>query len=141
MFCPRCGKQVAREERICSNCGLNLEITNPNIDKAYISNGFEESPHPTDLQLIIQRISTWNFRLIVFSVIALTVLVLSFIAAYKISGSADQIMKIRTTGGQTLNEVYDREMGNIYAGFAMFIRACGIFFSFVLVELGLKNKK
>ena len=136
MFCPRCGKPAEMGEMICSNCGLKFDVTNQGTDV-----GFGQPPAPTDIQIIIERISKLNIKMIIFDLFALTVLVLSFIAANKISGSGSQIIQIRSTGGNTVNEVYYREMGSIYIGLAMFIRACGIFFFSVLVSLGLKKNK
>ncbi len=133
MFCPRCGKPAENGELVCSNCGLDFATLNP----AY-------APEPesalAEVRVIAKRLKKLNIRLICFSLIALSILIISFVAAQKISGSALQITQIRTSGGSTVNEVYYREMGNIYEGYAMFIRECGVFFATILVGLGLKRK-
>ena len=136
MYCPRCGKPIAAGDVICSGCGLSLYETNPESIA-----GLGNPPESTELQLFAKRISELNIKLICFSLIAVVILIISFIAASKIANSAAQIMQIRTSGGQTVSEVYDRQMANIYIGYAMFIRVCGIFFSSVLVHLGLNSKK
>jgi len=133
MFCPRCGKPAEIGEGICSNCGLNLQAINP------AANAGSEDPQ-SDIQIIIERLSTLNIKMIIIDIFAITVLILSFMAAYQISNAGGQIMQIRTSAGQTLNEVYDRQMGNVYVGFALFVRACGIFFFSVLISLGFKSK-
>ena len=135
MFCPRCGKPAETGEIICSNCGLHLDVINP-AENA----GSQELPVQTDMQIIIERLSTLNIKMIIIDIFAITVLILSFMAAYQISNAGGQIMQIRTSAGQTLNEVYDRQMGNVYVGFALFVRACGIFFFSVLISLGFKSK-
>jgi hypothetical protein len=95
------------------------------------------------MQIIIERLSTLNIRMIIIDIFAITVLILSFMAAYQVSNAGSQIMQIRTSQGNALNEVYDRQMGNVYVGYALFIRACGVFFFSVLVSLGFqcKNKR
>lgn len=133
MFCPRCGKPTEMGETTCTNCGLNLDPAS-----AGANIGFEKAPE-SDLQIIMERVSTWNIRLIIFCMFALAVLILCFIAAYDISNASGQILQIRTADGKTINEVYYREMAKIYSGYAMFIRACGVFFFGVLVRLGFKK--
>ena len=134
MFCPRCGKPAEMGEVICSNCGLNFAEMNSGTGV-----DLEKSNASTDIQLIVERISKLNVKMIILTLFALTALTLSFIAASKISGSGSQMLLLRTSAGNTTNEVYYREMGSIYIGFAMFIRACGVFFFSVLVSLGLKK--
>jgi hypothetical protein len=134
MYCPRCGKPAENGELVCSNCGLDFATLNP----AY-------APKPesalAEVKEIAKGLKKLNIRLICFSIIALSILIISFIAAQKISGSAFEITQIRTSGGSTVNEVYYREMGKIYEGYAMFIRECGVFFATVLVGMGLRRPR
>jgi predicted nucleic acid-binding Zn ribbon protein len=138
MYCPRCGKPAEPGEKICSNCHLEFEAMSTD-NNANFSPDME--PPLVNVQLISERLRKVNIKLICFSLIALSILIITFLSADKVSNSAYQITQIRSSSANTINEVYYREMGNIYTGYAMFIRECGIFFATVLVGLGLKQPK
>lgn len=138
MYCPRCGKPAEPGEKICSNCQLNFETMSADSNVNF-SPDFE--PPLVNVQLISERLRKVNIKLICFGLIALSILIISFLSADKVSNSAYQITQIRSAQANTINETYYREMGNIYTGYAMFIRECGIFFATVLVGLGLKQPK
>jgi predicted nucleic acid-binding Zn ribbon protein len=138
MYCPRCGKPAEPGEKICSNCQLDFETMSPDSNVNFSP---DLEPQLVNIQLISERLRKVNIKLICFSLIALSILIITFLSADKVSNSAYQITQIRSSTGNTINEVYYREMGNIYTGYAMFIRECGIFFATVLVGLGLKRSK
>ena len=135
-YCPRCGKPMDEKAPVCPNCGLNLSSPNNRTDEAYSMINYQEPTAGSAFRILMNKI---NIRLVCFCVLAAAVLVLCFLAANTISGAAYQIQQIRTSDGHTVSEVFDRELGQVYSGFAAFIRACGIFFTAVLVRCGLKG--
>lgn len=72
--------------------------------------------------------------------LAVVVLIMFFIAAAKIYYGGNEIHQIDSVGGETLEEAYYYELGSIYGGYALISCALGIFFSSVLVWLGIKSK-
>jgi hypothetical protein len=134
-YCPLCGKPRENGDKICSGCGFDLDSINLNERNTCLV----RLETPSAATAIKRFMSKLNIRLVCFSVIALSVLIISFIAASKISDGAYKIMQIRSSSGNTINEVYFRDMGPVYSGYAMFIRECGVFFAAVLVGLGLKK--
>lgn len=75
----------------------------------------------------------------VFYGLAVIVLVLFIIAAISIQSGGSKIMEIQSVGGRTLEEAYYYELGSIYTGYAMISVALGIFFSSILIWLGIKS--
>lgn len=134
MFCPKCGAQLG-ESTVCSNCGFNVNEVNT------ASNDSIPKVEETSLNTIAEERAKRKImiKLIVFSVLAVVVLVMFLMAASKISESGLNILGIQSVGGKTLEEAYYFELGNIYAGYAMIARALGIFFASTLVWLGLKK--
>lgn len=137
-YCPRCGKPMDEKAPVCPNCGLNLSSSTDRTDAAYSMINYQEQSAGSAFKILMNKI---NVRLICFCIFAAAVLVLCFFAANTISGAAAKIQQIRTTDGHTVSEVFDRELGQIYSGFATFIRACGIFFSAVLIRCGWKENR
>ena len=136
MICPKCGANVTDEYKICPQCGLELTKANANTDGVQTDVG---SNMPPLLPPIQNQGNSTNIKLIIFCTIALIIFIMSFVAANNISDGGNQIMQIKSVGGQTLEEAYYGKLGNIYSGYAMFIRVCGIFFSSILVNAGLKK--
>ncbi len=82
--------------------------------------------------------SGFNMKYIYFG-LAAVVLLMFFTGAKDIGKSGHEITYIKSVGGKTMEEAYYAELGNIYLGYATVIRAAGIFFSSILVWLGLKE--
>ncbi len=80
-------------------------------------------------------------KLIIFCVLAVIVLVLCMVAAGQIASHGEEISLIESVGGKTLEEAYYTELGGIYGGIAMTIRALGLFGAGVLAYLGLKSNR
>ena len=135
-FCPRCGKPLNEKETVCSNCGLSFEESGSKEPNPYSIVNYRS---PSMWQEFRRQFGGVSVRLICFGLLAAAALVLSFWSASEIAKAAGNILTIRTTDGKTVNEVYYREMGTIYNGFAIFVRACGVFFAGVLVRFGLKK--
>lgn len=133
MFCPKCGTPLNEGEMLCQNCGFNIaEVKRESVIKP-ISN--EEKGTENDKQAdkgnpIIK---------VVYIGLAAAVLIMFFVAANDIVKGGEGIMQIESVGGKTLEEAYYYELGMVYAGYAMVARALGVFFSAVLVWLGLKK--
>lgn len=144
MYCPKCGKEIMDEEKVCPNCGFDFSIVNSDTN----SSQSEISPEPeiprnqAESQEQNKQVKkVFNTKLLIFCVLALITIIMSFMAANNISNGGYQIMQIKSIGGKTLEEAYYQQLGSIYSGYAMFVRACGIFFASVLVGLGLNNSK
>jgi uncharacterized Zn finger protein (UPF0148 family) len=144
MYCPKCGKELVKDEKICPTCGFDIstidsDLSEPQSETTPIS---EIPQDQTKSQTQNEHIKKpFNTRLFVFAVLALVTIIMSFMAASNISDGGYQIMQIQSVGGKTLEEAYYQQLGNIYSGYAMFVRVCGIFFASVLVGFGLNTSK
>ena len=121
MFCPKCGKEM--RGTACDYCGYGSVRTVP-------SSTTRRKAPPLQIDLP---------KLIILTVIAIVVLILFLNAANTIAYRGYEITQIESVGGQTLDEAYYLQIGNMYAGFAVAIRAFGIFCAAVLVALGYKK--
>ena len=135
MFCPKCGTTIA-EGNVCPKCGLDIST----IDQSSIV-GEKTTTETSSTQVEAENDKKTEYPVVrfVYFGIAIVVLIMFFIAANNISSGGKEIMQIQSVGGKTLEEAYYFELGSIYAGYAMISRAIGIFFSSVLVWIGLKN--
>lgn len=135
MFCPKCGTSSEENASICSNCGLEFSTIDigslsPETETTQIS----EIPVP-----LSEKKSSHLVKKIIFCGLAAIVLIMFLIAAARISDGGMSIMQIQSVGGETLEEAYYAELGEIYSGFALISSAIGIFFASVLVWLGFKK--
>ena len=138
MYCPKCGKETADSSMTCPFCGFDFSTVASDVNKSES----EVSKNPTELQEQTKQVKkVFNTKLLIFCVLALITIIMSFMAASNISDGGYQIMQIKSVGGQTLEEAYYQQLGSIYSGYAMFVRACGIFFASVLVGIGLNTSK
>lgn len=144
MYCPKCGKKIMDEEKICPNCGFDFNTIDTDTSNSQsktsleskIPQNQEEPKKPKE-----QVKNIFSIKLLAFCVLSLIIIILSFMAANNISDGGYQIMQIKSVGGQTLEEAYYQQLGSIYSGYAMFVRVCGIFFASVLVGIGLNPSK
>lgn len=77
-------------------------------------------------------------------VIALVLLIMFFSAANSIKTGGLEIMSIESVGGKTLEEAYYQNLGYIYEGYCVVVKALGVFCSSILLFFGasrLKNVK
>lgn len=135
-YCPRCGKPMDEKAPVCPNCGLNLNAQDNQADKSYSMINYQEPTVGGAFKVLMEKI---NIKLICFCIFSAAVFVLCFYAAHTISAAADQMQQIHTSDGHTVSEVFDRDLGRVYSGLAFFIRACGLFFTGVLIRCGLKG--
>lgn len=133
-YCPKCGTTIEEGKTVCPNCGLDVTKVNPIIKNAASS---ADSRAASDVKKV-KRYGNSAVKYAYF-VLAAVVLIMFFVAAARIAYSGNEIHQIESVGGETLEEAYYFELGSIYAGYAMISRALGIFFSSVLVWLGLKK--
>ena len=144
MYCPKCGKEIADNSMTCPFCGFDFSTVDSDINKSEseVSFASEIPQDQTKLQAQSKQVKrVFNAKLLVFCVLALIIVIMSFMAASNISNGGYQIMQIKSVGGQTLEEAYYQQLGSIYSGYAMFVRACGIFFASVLVGFGLNKSE
>jgi predicted nucleic acid-binding Zn ribbon protein len=142
MYCPKCGKEIMDEEKVCPNCGFDFSTVDSDGSQSQVRLESEIPHNQVESQEQDKQVKrVFNTKLLIFCVLALIIISLSFMAANNISDGGYQIMQIKSVGGQTLEEAYYQQLGSIYSGYAMFIRACGIFFASVLVGLGLNRSK
>ena len=89
--------------------------------------------------------NTFNVSIFIAScVIALVLLIMFFSAANSIKTGGLEIMSIESVGGKTLEEAYYQNLGYIYEGYCVLVKALGIFCSSILLFFGasrLKNVK
>lgn len=134
--CPRCGRPIDDGTFVCPNCGLNLSAPSNSAEKPYSMVNYQEPTARSALKILLNK---GNVRLVCFGLLAAAVLVLCFWSANSIASASNQMQQIRTSDGRTVGEVFDRELGQVYGGLAMFVRACGVFFTGALIRFGLKD--
>ena len=66
-------------------------------------------------------------RIIAHIFSGICILIMFFISASKISDAGRNISRISSVGGKTLEEAYYTEVGEAYNGYALALRAFGIF--------------
>ena len=77
-------------------------------------------------------------------VIALVLLIMFFSAVNSIKIGGLEIMSIESVGGKTLEEAYYQNLGYVYEGYCVVVKALGVFCSSILLFFGasrLKNVK
>lgn len=126
MFCPKCGSAIEEGKTICTMC--NFDVTDE-IELSLRTIDYKQS--------IVNKLLMPNF--FVYTIISVVVLIMFFIAANYISKGGTEIMSIKSVAGNSIEEAYYLNLGSIYAGYALIARALGIFFSAILVWLGLKK--
>lgn len=130
MFCPKCGSKVETNMSECANCNYNFEKEIANSEQK------NESRNDVTANLLSNFIRP---KILIFAIIAIAVLVMFFMGANYISEGGSKIMSIQSVAGNSIEEAYYNNLGSIYAGYALIARALGIFFSSLLVWLGLRN--
>lgn len=163
-ICPECGHEITKNTKTCIQCGFPFEDVffeeetvlsdagnsiskikaEDNIVKNF-GNSNENNYYINNKKQFVENNQTLAgirvFAAIVYIVLAVVVLIMSFSAARSILEGGNEIMKIQSVGGRTLEEAYYQELGEVYAGQAMMCRTIGVFFAAVLVWMGLRKNK
>lgn len=156
MYCPNCGEFNTDEQKICKGCSYDLskemnkeekdvteefrleELVKEEKDDDNKNTNIEEDDTKINIPLP-DGVDKENIEKIIYSVLAGAVFLMLFFAAHKVSVGGNGIMEIQSVGGRTLDEAYYYELGSIYQGYAMLLRALGIFFAAKLVHMGFKK--
>lgn len=134
MFCPKCGNNVEEGVQVCPNCGLDFSTVS---SKQEVTPEVKQDSNTT---VVTKQENGSNILVkVIYFGLAAVILVMFFMAASSIAEGGSEIMQIQSVGGQTLEEAYYSELGTIYSGYAMIVRALGIFCASVLAWLGLKK--
>lgn len=79
--------------------------------------------------------------LIASSIISVFLLIMFFYAADLVKTGGLEIMSIESVGGKTLEEAYYQNLGYIYEGYCVALRAIGVFCSSVVLFIGVLRGK
>ena len=131
MFCPKCGAQMPEETQLCSNCGCDIS----NIQQAVPS---EKVLTMDGVQSVELERKSSPIRTIFF-ILATIVFALSLYSAHCVAAGGLDIASIQSVGGKTLEDAYYQYLGTVYAGYASMIRTTGLFFSAILIYIGMKG--
>ncbi len=74
-------------------------------------------------------------------IISIVLLIMFFSAANSIKIGGLEIMSIESVGGKTLEEAYYQNLGYIYEGYCVAIKAIGVFCSSLLLLFGVSRLK
>lgn len=127
MYCTNCGTPI-EEGNVCPRCGQTAKTITKQEEK---NSGVV--PESTSQRQAEKQENKRNYFMIGCGVL---VAVLFFIAAGLVADGGSGIMQIESVGGKTLEEAYYFELGSVYAGYAMALRATGIFFGVNLIHKG-----
>lgn len=131
MFCPKCAFGIENNENICPNCKIDLTSIEESKDNTNEkANGYLDNK---------KSIKVFNIKIIISTIISILIFIIFLYAANEISESGKNIMNIQSVGGKTLEEAYYFELGRIYGAYAMISRAIGIFFSAIILCIGIKK--
>lgn len=72
-------------------------------------------------------------------IMAIIVVILSFIAANEFVIGGTGIMEIQSVGGKTLEEAYYYQLGRIYNGYAFMCRSVGLGIGSIMMWLAINN--
>jgi hypothetical protein len=140
-FCPNCGAQAEIGAKFCLNCGFEFDtFQNQNDSSPYAAYEAQQQQSANESPVSEKKPKGIPYMYVMFG-FAFAILIMAFLAANSIKTGGDGIRIIQSVGGQTLEEAYYSELGIVYSGFAMFVRAAGLFFAAVLAWLGLRTKR
>lgn len=74
-------------------------------------------------------------------IVSIVLLIMFFSAANSIKTGGLEIMCIQSVGGKTLEEAYYQNLGYIYEGYCLAIKALGVFCSSILILFGVSRLK
>lgn len=132
MFCPKCGSQFTENKRCCQNCGYELpEDYEDTLQIIESKNAVKRFPNQTAIR------HNANIK-VIFFILAGIVFIMALYSGHCIASGGLNISSIESVGGQTLEEAYYQYSGLVYTGYAVIVRATGIFFASVLAYFGIK---
>lgn len=86
--------------------------------------------------------NTFDFSVfIACCIFSIVLLIMFFSAANSIKIGGLEIMSIESVGGKTLEEAYYQNLGYIYEGYCVAIKAIGVFCSSLLLLFGVSRLK
>ena len=133
MSCKKCNQELLDGAVFCMQCGHDQRAP------VYGANEHQQyAPIPQQTRASKPE-AIKIVKLCIFCALALIVLIVCFVGAADIAEGGSSIGRIRSQGGQTMDEIYYRHLGTVYRGFAMFVRGFGLFSAGVLAWLGLKE--
>ena len=134
MFCPKCGTQIENTNDQCMKCGYHPTLKTDGKTSA------QSEKEPTTQEYVSGKFEKIKAtKKPVYCIAAGIVAIMCFYAAACISDGGAEISMIQSIGGQTLEEAYYQSLGLVYAGYAMAVRAFGVFSAMVLIKLGSKE--
>lgn len=123
-FCGKCGRKVDVETGACPVCD-KIEQTRPEIGGGVSDAAGKEKQRK-------ERI----IRVAGCILIAIITLISFELAGSLIAQGGANISDIKSVGGRTLEEAYYQELGIVYNGISIAVRAFGRVLTFLLVYMG-----
>lgn len=137
-ICPHCGASIEEEYKICPNCGYDV-ASQKSATNGFASPREMDMPEAPSTPVAAKGTIFQSKKTVVFLILAVIVFIMSLVAGNQISNAASQIGQIRSVGGQTLEEAYYVQLNNLYSGYAVFVRTCGVFFAGIFIYFGWKK--
>ena len=131
-YCSECGKPMNVQDTTCPSCGYS-ESYSAQSDETIST----DTVAPIEKEK--KKNSTRIVRVIAFCIMAISILISFETAADLIAKGGDGISTITSVGGRTLDEAYYYELGFIYEGYALIVKAVGRVFAALLVWVGVKK--
>ena len=132
-FCKKCGAELLDNAGFCGKCGEK-------VSEPIQQSGFHpETASPQYVNPPVQ--SRVSFISLIQFIAGALVLLLCFIAGFKIMDGANDMVRLSSVSGTSVAEAFYNYSGSVYNGFALFVIALGIFGGMIFFSLGMKNLK
>lgn len=137
MYCEKCGNELKEGEKFCAKCGASFEqeetrkenTTENTVERAkdYIEKNVKNNQ---SMQLV---------KLILY-ILAIVIVIMAFSGAGAIGEASEDMLVLRSVGGETVAEAYYQYYGRFLQGLSTMVRALGLTCGIIVGYIGRKIK-
>jgi hypothetical protein len=135
MFCPKCGTEI-QVGNVCPRCnyvigGIAGETPPTNVG--------ENTIPPIANQNKVKITLSWTPNKIYFPILAAIIFISFWYVASKLRTHGLEIGYIRSVGGNSIDEAYYQEIGNVIVAMSILLKSLGTVFACLLSWFGFKK--